>query len=633
MSKFNNQEKKTALQTEVGQTLYTSKRAFIGVAVFSAFINILMLTGPLYMLQVYDRVLASSSMPTLVWISVLMAVLYAFMGFLEFVRSRVLVRIGDKLEKDLGKRTFSIWLKQGLYGKAGQRHRPLQDLGSLRQFFSGAAPATFFDIPWAPVYIAVMFMLHPLLGYAGIVGAVVIFILAYFNEKTTRQPMQDANSLKIKGQMFAESTHRNADAVTAMGMGPHMQARWGEYAQRASEQTVIGSDRAGGLTSASKAFRMFVQSTILGLGALLAIQQIITPGAMIAGSIIMGRALAPIQMALGQWRGFIASRQAFNRLNAFYEMIPEDEESLSLPTPTGKLSVENIVAAPPGSQQAVLMGLNFELKPGQGLGVIGPSASGKSTLARMLVGIWMPQKGAVRLDGATFEQWNREELGPYIGYLPQEVELFDGSIGENISRFNPEATAEDIVLAARRAGVHDLILRLADGYDTRIGEGGAVLSGGQNQRIALARALYGDPVLVVMDEPNANLDAEGDAALTAAIADLRRREKTVVVMAHRASAIAAVDQLLMLKDGKQLAFGPKEDVLREMTKGVPGTGQPKKPNENTGPTPHMKLTNQSEDTKLAPAANQEPADNGGGKRRVSMPSFSAQKPSGGGSSS
>jgi len=592
---MNKQDKVSALHTEVGQALAASRSAFVGIAIFTAFINILMLTGPLYMLQVYDRVLASGSISTLVTISILMAVMYAFMGFLEYVRSRVLVRIGDKLETDLGERTFAIWMKQGLYGKAGQRHRPLQDVSTLRQFLSGAAPTTLFDIPWAPLYIAVLFLFHWSLGVVGIIGATIIFIFAWLNEVTTRKPLQDASALRIKGQLFADTAHRNADAVTAMGMGGNMQARWQKHSKEAASATVLGSDRAGSLTSASKAFRMFVQSGILGWGALLAVQGIITPGSMIAGSIIMGRALAPIQMALGQWRGFLGARQAFNRLNKFYEMIPGQSENLSLPAPNGELTVTNILAAPPGSKVPVLTGLNFSVKPGQGLGVIGPSASGKSTLARLLVGIWIPQKGSVRLDGATFDQWNSDELGPYIGYLPQQVELFDGTIGENIGRFREDASAEDIVIAARRAAVHDMILHLPDGYDTRIGEGGAVLSGGQVQRIALARALYGDPALVVLDEPNANLDTEGDAALTAAIADLRRRGKTVVVMAHRPSAIAAVDQLLMLREGKQIAFGPKDDVIKEVTQQSQQRASGKQPSPQT-------------------------------RKRVSMPTISGQTP-------
>lgn len=600
---MNKQDKVSALHTEVGQALATSRSAFVGIAIFTAFINILMLTGPLYMLQVYDRVLASGSISTLVTISVLMAVMYAFMGFLEHVRSRVLVRIGDKLETDLGERTFAIWMKQGLYGKAGQRHRPLQDVSMLRQFLSGAAPATFFDMPWAPLYIAVMFLFHWSLGVVGIIGAVIIFIFAWLNEVSTRKPLQDANALRIKGQMFADIAHRNADTVTAMGMSGNMQARWQKYSKEAASATVLGSDRAGSLTSASKAFRMFIQSGVLGWGALLAVQGIVTPGTMIAGSIIMGRALAPIQMALGQWRGFIGARQAFNWLNKFYEIIPEQSDNLSLPAPIGELSVTNILAAPPGSKVPILTGLNFTVKPGQGLGVIGPSASGKSTLARLLVGIWIPQKGSVRIDGATFDQWNSDELGPYIGYLPQQVELFDGTIGENIGRFYQDASAEDIVLAARRAAVHDMILHLPDGYDTRIGEGGTVLSGGQVQRIALARALFGDPALVVLDEPNANLDAEGDAALTSAITDLRKRGKTVVVMAHRPSAIAAVDQLLILRDGKQIAFGPKDDVIKEMTK----QGQKLPAAKNGKP-------------QTPPAKPKQP------RKRVSMPAFSSPAP-------
>jgi PrtD family type I secretion system ABC transporter len=607
MQQMNNTDSGPMLHTEVGKALMLSKNAFVGIMIFSAFINILMLTGPLYMLQIYDRVLSSRSMSTLMAMSILMAAMFAFMGFFEFVRSRILVRVGDKLERDLSTRTFKIWMKQGLFGKAGQRNRPLQDLGTLKQFFSGAAPATFCDLPWAPFYIAVIFLIHWTLGVAALIGAIIIFIIATINELTTRKPMQDANIYKMQGHMFADASHRNADAITAMGMSDQMRQRWGHYAQMSAEQTVVGSDQAGGLTSMSKAFRMFVQSGILGLGGALAVQQIISPGAMIAASIIMGRALAPIQMALGQWRGFIAARQAFNRLNAFYDIIPEEKPNLPLPVPTGVISVENVIAAPPGSQVPVLMGLNFKLEPGQGLAVIGPSASGKSTLSRLLVGIWLPQKGSVRLDGATFDQWNPEQLGPHIGYLPQEVELFDGTIGENISRFRADASAEAIVLAARRAGVHDLILRLADGYDTRLGEGGAVLSGGQNQRIALARALFGDPVLVVLDEPNANLDADGDAALAAALLDLRMRKKTVITMTHRPSALASMDYLLMLRDGKQVAFGPKEEVIKEMTKSVPAINEPKQ-------------------KKSAEKPKTKPAANSGGKKRVDMPSFGSVTP-------
>ncbi len=575
-SQSSNKADNTGLRSTVGQALLSARKAFWGVGIFSIFVNMLMLTGPIYMLQVYDRVLASRSISTLVAISVLMAALYAFMGFLDFCRSRVLIRLANQFEESLGERTYRIWLKQGLMGRAAARHAPLNDLSTLRQFLSGNAPGTFFDIPWVPLFIVVIFFLHWTLGVMAIFGAVIIFFAAMMNEWGTRKPLVESMKLRRMEQAFAQQTHRNADSIEAMGMGDNMRQRWQFMSQKSAKESQTASDRSGSSTAFSKAFRMFIQSAILGLGGALAVMQIITPGAMIAGSIIMGRALAPIQMAIGQWRGFNAARDAYSRLNAFYEIVPEDGDNLQLPAPKGHLSVENMTAGPPGAQSAVLAGLHFQLKPGQGLGVIGPSAAGKSTLARLLVGIWLPQKGAVRLDGATFDQWSHDEVGKHIGYLPQEVELFDGTVGENISRFNGGATPEAIVEAARWAGVHELILRLPEGYDTRIGEGGAVLSGGQTQRVALARALYGDPVLIVLDEPNASLDAEGDAALSRAIAEARKRDKTVIVMAHRPSAIAAVDQLLMLKDGRQAAFGPKEEVLKELRAQNP-QAQPSKP--------------------------------------------------------
>jgi len=601
-----NSADKTGFRSTVGQALLTAKKAFWGIGIFSFFVNLLMLTGPLYMLQVYDRVLASRSVETLLVISLIMAWLYICMGFLDFCRSRVLVRIARKFEKTLGQRTFRIWLKQGLMGRGAARHQPLNDLSTMRQFLSGNAPGTFFDLPWVPVYIGAIFVLHWQLGILAIFGAIVILISALYNEWGTRKPMMESLKLRRAEQALAQQAHRNADTIESMGMGDHMRRRWEELNARGSVEGQVSSDRSGGSTAFSKAFRMFIQSAILGLGGYLAVKQIITPGAMIAGSIILGRALAPIQMIIGQWRGFNAARDAYGRLNAFYEIVPEDGDNTQLPAPTGQLSVESVVAGPPGAQTAVLAGLNFALKPGQGLGVIGPSAAGKSTLARLLVGIWMPQKGAVRLDGATFDQWQRDEIGKYIGYLPQGVELFDGSIGENIARFNPEATDESIVEAARWAGVHDLILRLPEGYDSKIGEGGVVLSGGQTQRVALARALYGEPALIVLDEPNASLDAEGDAALTKAIAEARKRGKTVVVMAHRPSAIAAVDTLLMLRDGKQEAFGPKDEVIKQLQ------GQKPKPPNDSGP-------------KRTPPKGNPPKGPSGGGFSISAPSVTGRR--------
>lgn len=550
--------------TELGAALKRSRRAFIGIGVFSAVINLLMLTGPLYMLQVYDRVLLSRSMSTLVALSILMGGLYAFMGLLELIRSRVLVRIGNRIEDDLGKRTFDIWVKQGQFGQSKSHVRPLDDLTTVKTFLSGPAPGALFDIPWAPIFIAVIWILHWTLGLAALLGAIIIFIVATLNELTTRKTLLESRKQHMASRVIAESSYKQSDSVTAMGMGKHIQDRWRTIKDEGAQLHMVGSDRAGGYTATTKAFRMFLQSSILGLGCALAVVQIITPGAMIAASIIMGRALAPIQMAIGQWKGFINARASYDRLNAFYQAVPDEGDPLQLPEPTGHIAVQNVTAAPPNSNTAVLHNVNFEIKAGQGLGVIGPSASGKSTLAKLLVGVWMTQRGAVRLDGATYDQWNRDILGPHIGYLPQDVALFDGTIKDNIARFDPQAADEAIVEAAKNADVHNMILQMPNGYETLIGSGNLILSGGQVQRIALARALYGDPKLLVLDEPNANLDADGDKALTNAIAGSRKRGNTVIVMTHRPSAIAAVDTLLMLRAGRVEEFGPKDKVLKSL---------------------------------------------------------------------
>ncbi|WP_371398062.1 type I secretion system permease/ATPase [Fretibacter rubidus] len=565
----------TGFRSVVGKAVMDARGALMGVGWFSAFINILMLTGPLYMLQVYDRVLISASVPTLVSLSVLMVAMFAFMGFLEFCRSRVLLRVADKVERDLGGRTFDAWMNHGIAGKSAARIAPLNDVSTLKQFLSGNAPGTFFDIPWVVIYIFVIFLLHWMLGVFAVIGTLIILVVAVYNEVSTRKPSVEAMKFRRAEQSFALQSHRNTDAITAMGMGANMRSRWQDINQQGAVDAQRAGDRAANASSLTKALRMMVQSGILGLGGYLAVKQVVTPGTMIAGSIILGRALAPVQMSIGQWRSFNAAREAYARLNAFYKMVPDNTDSLSLPEPKGQLDVEHVFAGPPGATQAVLSDLNFSLQPGDGLGVIGPSAAGKSTLARLLVGLWSPQKGAIRLDRASFEQWNRAELGPYIGYVPQEVELFDGTIAENISRFTANATPEAIVEAAQMADVHSMILGLENGYDTRIGEGGAVLSGGQTQRIALARALYGKPKLLVLDEPNSNLDSDGDAALSRAIKLLRKQGSTVIVMAHRPSAISAVDKLLMLKDGRQVAFGPKDEVLKSVTKSVPQTTKPR----------------------------------------------------------
>lgn len=556
-----NSADRTGFRSPVGEVLGRARSAFMGVGVFSFFVNLLMLTGPIYMLQVYDRVLMSRSMSTLIFISVVMLALYFFMGLFDFWRSRVLVRVADEFEGVMTSNTFTAWLRQSTKGGEAARSQPMSDIGTIRQFLSGPGPGAFFDMPWAPLFILLIFFLHWTLGVLAVIGSAIIFISAWISSRRTEKPMMESLKLRRAEQAFAGTAQRNAEAIEAMGMGENIRGRWAEFNTEGARETVTAADRSGGAASFTKSFRMFLQSAMLGAGGALAVMQIISPGAMIAGSIILGRALAPVQMLIGQWRNVGQARDAYRRLNEFHLREESHPESTQLPEPTGQILVENITAGPPGAQKAVLTGVNFALKPGQALGVIGPSASGKSTLARLLVGVWMPQRGSVRLDGATFEQWDRQTVGRYIGYLPQSVEMFDGTISDNIARFDPNKTDEAVVAAAQWAGVHELILRLPDGYESRVGIGQTILSGGQTQRVGLARALYGEPKLIVLDEPNSNLDHEGDMALTNAIVQAKAKGSTLIVMAHRPSAIAAVDLILSLKDGKQDGFGTKEEVL------------------------------------------------------------------------
>ena len=550
----------------VGDALRRARTAIVGVGVFSFFINLLMLTGPLYMLQVYDRVLLSRSVETLVGLSIVMAVLFGFMGGFDWIRARILARLADGLEADLGPETFSRWLRAGQSDAKLANLQPVNELSTLRTFFAGNAPSTFFDVPWVPIYIGVIFFLHPMLGWLAVFGTFVIFCSALYNEITTREPTKEALAVQRSERAFSLQAIRNADTIAALGMGPAVARRWRGINRDAGAKNIAATDRRASATSFTKGFRMFIQSAVLGLGGYYAIKGVITPGAMIAGSIIMGRAMAPVQQAISQWRGFLAARDAWGKLDEFYDKTTGETEHIQLPAPTGRMEVEGVTAGPPGASKAVLNNVTFSLQAGQGLGIVGPSASGKSTLARMLTGIWMPQRGAVRLDGATFDQYDAATLGDAVGYLPQNVELFDGTIEQNIARFREDATPEAIVAAAQMAGVHEMILKLPDGYATKVGMGGVVLSGGQVQRVALARAVYGSPVLVVLDEPNANLDEEGDVALARCIRTLRERGATVIVVAHRRSAIVHLDHLLVLGDGRVEAFGPKNDVIEQLAK-------------------------------------------------------------------
>ena len=551
-------------RSEVGAALRKCAGSFAMTGVFSLVINLLVLASPLYMMQVYDRVLASRSHDTLVALTVLVVGLLLFMGLLELVRSRVLVRVGARVDGLLSTRVIDAVLRRALARGATEGDAPLADLKSLREFLSGQGPFAFFDAPWVPIYLAVIFVMHPLLGYVATAGAVLLFAIALLNELCTRGPLSRAARQAGQSDDLADAGRRNAEALKAMGMEPGILRRWQGLHRKALRFQGMASDRAGAFSAATKSIRLILQAAILGVGAALVIEQAISAGVMIAASIIMARALSPVEQALGNWRGFVAARAAYQRLSRLLAAFPREPERLRLPDAASRLHVDRLLAGAPDSPRPILAGLDFSLSAGEALGVIGPSASGKSTLARLLVGIWRPRSGAVRLDGVALNQW--QDLGRQIGYLPQDVELFDGTVAENIARFAVEMDPEAVIAAARAANLHEVVARLPEGYNTRIGEAGQRLSGGQRQRLGLARALYGDPFLVVLDEPNANLDHDGDLALAEAIAGLRARGRIVVVMTHRPSIIDCVDKLLVLQDGRQRAFGPRDEVLAVETR-------------------------------------------------------------------
>jgi PrtD family type I secretion system ABC transporter len=547
-------------KTKLQQALSLSRGLFVVVGLFSLFINGLLLTVPLYMLQVYDRVLASRSLDTLLMLTIAAVIMLVTVGVVDVARSRVLVRLGARLDGLVNEPLLSAMLLSRLRGQGASTGQPLTDLEALRIFLTGSGLLSFFDAPWTPFFIALIFVFHPMLGFVALAGAVIIFLLAILSELATRRPLRESARISLRADGFVESSLRNAEAIQAMGMMPGLLKRWRARHRPALALQALASDRAAAIISSAKVIRQLLQIAILGTGAYLAVRQAITPGVMLVTSLITARALAPVEAAISSWRPFIGARAAYGRLDDLLKQADPRGESMRLPKPTGTLSVENLIAAPPGVRKPVIAGVSFSLSEGEMLGLIGPSAVGKSTLARLLVGVWAPISGHVRLDGADVHQWDHEALGPHIGYLPQDVELFDGTVSENIARFSvPDP--ELVVEAARQARAHDMILRLPSGYDTSIGEGGGVLSGGQRQRIALARALYGDPTLIVLDEPNSNLDGEGEEALRAAIAELKARRKTMVVIAHRPSVIGAADRVLLLRNGVVQTLGPPAEVL------------------------------------------------------------------------
>ena len=552
---------KTAKYPELAASFNDVKSYFIYAGLFSAAVNLLMLVPVIYMLQVYDRVVSSGSYSTLAMLTLLMVALTAALGGFEWVRSMILIAASNRIEKNLRRRVSDATFKRALLtGGAVSNSQPLSDLSSLRQFLTGNGLFAFFDAPWFPIYVFVMFMFHPLFGYAAIFAGIVMVALAYTTEKVTSKKLQDANSQSNWINNQVNGTLKNSEVIAAMGMADDLRHRQEKRFDQVLTLQTDASRSAGLLQSLSKTFRMVMQSLLLGLGALLALRQEISPGMMIAGSLLLGRALAPIDMLVGTWKGFTLARGQYDRLGQLLNQIPKDADTMSLPAPTGKLSAEQVMVVPPGSKNIVVRGVNMELNAGEALGIVGPSASGKSCLARALLGIWPTYSGKVRLDGADIFAWDRTELGPYIGYLPQDIELFDGSISENICRFG-DVDPDKVVGAARKAGVHDLILHLPQGYDTVIGGSGGILSGGQRQRIGLARAIYGSPKYLVLDEPNSNLDDQGERELVEAIRRIKSEGATVIIITHRTMVLQCVDKILVMRDGAASHFGPRDQVL------------------------------------------------------------------------
>ena len=561
-------------RSELGEAIRACRGAFLGVALISCMVNLLYLTGSIFMLEIYDRVLPSRSVSTLVGLVVLAGGLYVAQGILDLVRARILVRIGTALDEALSGRVFGTVVRLPLVSGGNQGLQPLRDLDNVRSFLSGMGPSALFDLPWLPVYLAICFVFHPLIGLTALVGAVILIVLTVLTEILTRIRSADAVALATHRSDVAAASRRNAEVLRAMGMSGRMTRRWMQANRKYLDGHQRTSDVVGGLGAIAKVFRMALQSAVLGVGAYLVIHQQATAGLIIAGSILSARALAPVDLAIANWKGFVAARESWHRLNRLLQSLPAEGVPTLLDAPSRRLQVESVSIVPPGDQKVVVQDVTFALEAGNGLGIIGPSGSGKSSLLRALVGVWSPARGTVRLDSAALNQWSADKLGQHIGYLPQDVELFDGTVAENICRDDPDAGADAIIAAAKQAGVHELIVGMRDGYDTQIGPQGSVLSAGQAQRIALARTLYGDPFLIVLDEPNSNLDAEGDEALTRAIRAARTRGAIVVVVAHRPVAIEGVDLLLVMKEGRVQAFGPKDTVLGQVLQRSPAHTPP-----------------------------------------------------------
>jgi ATP-binding cassette subfamily C protein len=550
------------LAPELRAVLASCRAHFIGVAAVSAVINLLMLTGPLFMLQVYDRVLPSRSVPTLIGLCIFALLLFLFLGALDAMRNRVLTRIAREIDQRLAPRAFDTVVAAAIRRHApGDELRVLRDLDGIRSFLSGPALPAFFDLPWMPIYVGVCFLFHPVIGWAILAGAIALCCVTYVTEALSYGPSRDLRGRAMARQNLGDVARRNAELIHASGMKSLMNARWTKANQSYQHNQQTLADITSGFGSVSRTFRLILQSAILSLGAYLVINQQATAGVMLAATILSIRALSPVETVIANWRGFVAARQGMNHLSEVLKDMPQAEEKVALPRPAQSLRAISLTIAAPNSANAVLHDVSFALEAGTAMGVIGPTGSGKSSLARALVGAWKPVRGVVRLDGARLDQWDSDVLGNFVGYLPQQVELFEGSVAQNISRFKPDIDSKALLEASQAAAIHDMILRLPSGYQSPVGEEGAALSGGQRQRIGLARALFGKPFLVVLDEPNANLDADGEAALARAILEVKQRMGIVVIVTHRPNILAAVDKLMVLNEGRVQAFGPREQVI------------------------------------------------------------------------
>ena len=568
---------------EIDAALLRYRQVFGSLAAFSGVINILMLAPSIYMLQVFDRVLTSRNETTLLMVSLIIVGLFALSGVLEWIRGQVMVRMSAGFDERLGERAFTAAFERNLHERSANPSQVLSDLSTLRQFITGPGVIAFLDAPWLPIYLIVCFLFHFWLGVFALVGSIILISLAIWNEYSTRSFMNEANRISVSTASYINNTLQNAEVIHAMGMLDVLRAKWAGLQHRVLAAQAIASGRSLAISGATRFIRVSWQSLSLGLGAYLVLDNQISAGAIIAVSLLLGRAMAPVESAVGSWKQFDGARNSYRRLNELLDAYPQKTLGMALPPPTGDIHLENLVVYPPGSKMPAINGVNLYLSKGELLAIVGPSASGKSTLLRALVGIWPATQGSVRFDEADIAQWSRAELGPYLGFLPQDVELFDGTIAENIARFG-DVDASKVIEAARLAGIHEMVLHFPHGYETLLGSGAFKLSGGQKQRIGLARALYGRPSIVALDEPNSNLDEAGEQALLIALKSLKAFGSTVILVTHRSSVLVVVDKMLLLKDGKQHLFGTKEHVLATLAASAAASASASVPStsENAG---------------------------------------------------